>query len=197
MHKTRDNPVSEGMCSLNSLKASMLRCIGSGLFFQHLQHKASQFYGRKMIGYRLNNAQKIAETYRWISSCACFKPDRQSSPHLQPIDGLIFEKNDSTSTYIQSGSTIQLKKAEAVFIQAIRYHHLVIDYKGRMLARSHLTKREGEILRQIQKCLSNAEIARELSISVRTVEKHCQNMFEKLEVENRNALIHLIATHEM
>lgn len=50
-----------------------------------------------------------------------------------------------------------------------------------------LTKRETETYRWICEGKSNDEIATILSTSVRTVSKHCQNVFAKLGVENRKA----------
>ncbi len=50
-----------------------------------------------------------------------------------------------------------------------------------------LTKREQEVLEWIAEGKTNPEIALLLSISNRTVEKHCERIYEKLGVENRIA----------
>jgi two-component system, NarL family, nitrate/nitrite response regulator NarL len=50
---------------------------------------------------------------------------------------------------------------------------------------SRLTAREQEIIRLIDKGLSNKEIARHLSIEVRTVKNHVHNVLEKLQVHRR------------
>ncbi|MEM7010176.1 MAG: helix-turn-helix transcriptional regulator [Verrucomicrobiota bacterium] len=50
-----------------------------------------------------------------------------------------------------------------------------------------LTKRQLEILKWIAEGKSNSEIAIILEISPRTVEKHCENIFEKLGVDSRLA----------
>lgn len=50
---------------------------------------------------------------------------------------------------------------------------------------SRLTAREREILALIDEGLSNKEIARRLSIEVRTVKNHVHNMLEKLQVHSR------------
>lgn len=52
---------------------------------------------------------------------------------------------------------------------------------------AELTKREREIHRWICDGKSNDEIATILGISDRTVSKHCENIFRKLNVENRKA----------
>lgn len=50
-----------------------------------------------------------------------------------------------------------------------------------------VTARELEVLRQVAAGRTNREIAEELSISVRTVERHLGNIFTKLDVPNRAA----------
>ena len=52
-------------------------------------------------------------------------------------------------------------------------------------ARAELTEREREVLRLIADGKENAQIAKELFISVQTVKKHVSNILAKLEVENR------------
>lgn len=51
-----------------------------------------------------------------------------------------------------------------------------------------LTRRERDIVRLVRRDLSNDEIARELAISKRTVEKHLENIFRKLELKSRSDL---------
>lgn len=52
-----------------------------------------------------------------------------------------------------------------------------------------LTRRERDIVRLVRRDLSNDEIARELDISKRTVEKHLENIFRKLEIRSRADLV--------
>ena len=51
-----------------------------------------------------------------------------------------------------------------------------------------LTNREAELAVQIEKGLSNGEIAAELNISETTVKKHVSNIFEKLGVNKREQI---------
>jgi DNA-binding CsgD family transcriptional regulator len=51
-----------------------------------------------------------------------------------------------------------------------------------------LTRREREIVELATHDASNAEIARRLSISVRTVETHLQHVYEKLGINSRQDL---------
>jgi DNA-binding CsgD family transcriptional regulator len=58
-----------------------------------------------------------------------------------------------------------------------------------------LTRREAEVLHWLGEGKSNGEIAVLLGISVRTVERHCGNIFAKLGVENRFGAT-LLARHQ-
>ncbi len=53
------------------------------------------------------------------------------------------------------------------------------------LEEKRLSRREEEILRWVGEGKTNDEIATILGISNRTVEKHLENIFEKLGVHNR------------
>ena len=50
-----------------------------------------------------------------------------------------------------------------------------------------LTSREAEVLRWVAAGKSDAQIGAILGISARTAQKHLQNLYEKLGVENRTA----------
>ena len=52
-----------------------------------------------------------------------------------------------------------------------------------------ITKREEEILKLIAQEYSNPEIAKELFISIRTVDTHRRNLLEKLQVKNTAGLV--------
>jgi DNA-binding NarL/FixJ family response regulator len=57
--------------------------------------------------------------------------------------------------------------------------------RGRPVHPAGLTPREAEILTLIAAARSNAEIADELFLSVRTVERHLTNMYNKIGVTSR------------
>lgn len=56
---------------------------------------------------------------------------------------------------------------------------------GTAVARTELSDRETEVLRLIANGKDNAEIARELHISPKTVKNHISNILMKLQIENR------------
>lgn len=59
-----------------------------------------------------------------------------------------------------------------------------------------LSNREAEITYYISKGLSNQQIADRLYVSINTVKTHVKNIFNKLEVNNRIALINMIKQDE-
>ena len=52
-------------------------------------------------------------------------------------------------------------------------------------AESELTSRELEVLRLVARGLTNYQIARQLGLSVRTVEAHLTHVYTKLDVNSR------------
>jgi len=65
---------------------------------------------------------------------------------------------------------------------------LVLDEPRRVRA-AGLTAREVEVLRHVANGLTNAEIAANLAVSRRTVEKHLERAYAKLRVETRTAAV--------
>jgi DNA-binding CsgD family transcriptional regulator len=61
-----------------------------------------------------------------------------------------------------------------------------------LVERLGLTEREAEVLHWVVEGKSNSETAIILDISVRTVDKHLQNVFSKLGVENRSAALRVV-----
>jgi DNA-binding NarL/FixJ family response regulator len=52
-----------------------------------------------------------------------------------------------------------------------------------------LSAREREVIRWISQGLNSAEVAKQLSITYNTVETHIKNIFHKLNVSNRHAMV--------
>jgi DNA-binding NarL/FixJ family response regulator len=59
-----------------------------------------------------------------------------------------------------------------------------------------LTEREANVLARVGDGETNAMVADGLSISVRTVEKHLQHVYDKLGVDNRTAAVNLVSQME-
>jgi DNA-binding NarL/FixJ family response regulator len=64
----------------------------------------------------------------------------------------------------------------------------IADISDKLL---NLTRRERQIAEMVQRRLSNSRIARELGISVRTVENHLYIIYDKTGVKDRRELEHL------
>jgi DNA-binding NarL/FixJ family response regulator len=60
-----------------------------------------------------------------------------------------------------------------------------------------LSAREAEVLRLVAKGLTNAQIATELSISPRTVDRHLNSIYRKLGVSSRAAATRFAAEHNL
>ncbi len=60
-----------------------------------------------------------------------------------------------------------------------------------------LTPREIEVLRLAASGLSNAEIAEELALSLRTVQNHLYSIYSKLGVKSRMAAARFATDHKL
>jgi DNA-binding NarL/FixJ family response regulator len=69
-----------------------------------------------------------------------------------------------------------------------RFAHPPVEPCGES-ALDQLTERELEVLRLAARGLSNKDIARELVLSVRTVQGHLQNVFDKMQVGSRTEAV--------
>ena len=78
----------------------------------------------------------------------------------------------------------------AFFSDEVR-SRLVVDSSGAKLAEesksraSTLTSREVEVLRYIAKGLSKKEVAQTMHLSVKTIDRHCANLMQKLDIHDR------------
>ena len=66
--------------------------------------------------------------------------------------------------------------------------------ESQLLTDAGVSEREAEVLALVGEHLTNAEIARRLFISVRTVESHVSSLLRKLDVADRRGLADLAAT---
>jgi DNA-binding NarL/FixJ family response regulator len=66
-----------------------------------------------------------------------------------------------------------------------------LQNEGKVELQSRLSPREAEILQELESGASNIEIAQRLFLSENTVKHHLHNIFEKLEVSNRQSAVAL------
>ncbi len=64
-------------------------------------------------------------------------------------------------------------------------------------AEYHLTKREIEILRLVATGMTDAQVAEQLILSPRTISKHLESIYSKLNVNSRTAATHFALSHKM
>ena len=97
-------------------------------------------------------------------------------------------KNDSPKQIIEGTKTVA---SGDTYISAEMLKKLPAHYnrEGADINRVHLTPREIEILESLIKYLTSKEIGQRLGIGHRTVEKHLQNLHEKLNLRSKDSLI--------
>ncbi|MEE8389185.1 MAG: response regulator transcription factor [Anaerolineae bacterium] len=92
-------------------------------------------------------------------------------------------------------AAIRVAAAGDVFLHPLIAGTLVQDYLRRVRSGAEhesydgLTPRQREVLTLIAEGLSNQSIATQLGISIRTVERHRENIMERLNLHNRTALV--------
>jgi DNA-binding NarL/FixJ family response regulator len=128
-----------------------------------------------------------------------------ASPHIRILMVTLYEDSESVFTAIRAGARGYLLKdagademtraiqavgrGEAIFSPSIA--NRLIDYFASPFPAvpedvfPALTDREREILQLIAQGKSNAEIARHLSLSVKTVQNYVSNIYSKLQVADR------------
>jgi len=129
----------------------------------------------------------------------------QSSPHISVVVLTMMEDEDSVFAAVRAGARGYLLKGarrgeiiraiEAVGAGEVIFGPGIADrmmtfFRGPRTrpmsdAFPQLTERERVILGLIADGLENAEIARELGLSVKTVRNHASNIFAKLQVAHR------------
>ncbi|HEX9438120.1 MAG TPA: response regulator transcription factor [Roseiflexaceae bacterium] len=129
----------------------------------------------------------------------------QTSPHIRVLVVTLFEDDDSVFTALRAGARGYVLKdvdeaemlraiqavghGEAIFSPSIATR--VLDFFAATRPAVHkevfptLTEREREILHLIAQGHTNADIARELALSAKTVGNYVSNIYSKLQVADR------------
>ena len=99
-----------------------------------------------------------------------------------------------TSAHCLSEAIREVQKGHTFFSPSIakqhRHHHQpMIDIKGRAKTKdTKLTSREVEVLQEIAEGAANKQIAADLGISIKTVEKHRDHLMHKLDIHDTAGL---------
>lgn len=113
-------------------------------------------------------------------------------------------RGERVLAFVLTRRDVDFTDEDVAFVEAAR-PHLIQAYRNalehstllRRLGRSSavpvkdlrahgLTKREAEVLRHVAAGRSNADVAEELALSARTVQKHLENAYRKLGVSSRS-----------
>jgi DNA-binding NarL/FixJ family response regulator len=134
----------------------------------------------------------------------------QTSPHIGILVLTMFEDDDSVFAAMCAGARGYLVKGahKAEILRAIRgvsdgeaifgpviarrlmqYFSVARSAAQPMVSLPELTNREREVLQLIADYQTNAEIARRLGLSEKTVRNHVSNIFSKLQVVDRGQAI--------
>jgi two-component system response regulator NreC len=135
---------------------------------------------------------------------------KAEKPDIAVLAVSIHEGTDYFFQMLQAGSSGYVPKRAApddllrairtvaegnVFLEPGIAKELVADYLERVEEGSErdsyngLTERECEVLTHIAEGQTNREIGQDLDISVKTVERHCENIMRKLNLHNRTELV--------
>ena len=99
-----------------------------------------------------------------------------------------------TSAHVLSKAVREVQKGNTFFSPSIarrlQYHHKQSPGHGERVRKkkSRLSSREAEVLQLIAEGRANKQVAVELGISVKTVEKHRQRLMEKLNIHDTAGL---------
>ena len=168
---------------LINLKTLLLKQVGTQSFSKVLRASIKTFLGEELMGFRILSSNGQLKSYIWDEDTSVYLHDLKSRTHL--THRMDFVPNDPKLSIDLDPS----KRDEliSVFYRSICYHYLLTNQTDE-LEKTNLTTREKEILKHILEGSSNRDIANHLGIRYRTVEKHCENIYKKLGVENRNSL---------
>jgi DNA-binding CsgD family transcriptional regulator len=97
----------------------------------------------------------------------------------------IFVRDGLLVSFVLNRSRRDFSDRERTLLDLLRPHLARLYRRTRVADR--LSAREGEVLHWIAQGKSDAQIGAILGISARTVQKHLQNLYAKLGVENRTA----------
>jgi DNA-binding NarL/FixJ family response regulator len=131
---------------------------------------------------------------------------RQQFPAIAVLILSMHDKLEYVTQAIQAGARgYVLKDApgkdivfaiETVMAGGIYYSANLAQQLAKPMAQdNHLTTREAEVLRHLANGESNKHIARQLDLSVRTVETHRLNIKRKLGIEGQAELIKFAVQH--
>lgn len=168
-------------------------------------NQKAEEYCRKLTGSSLQKEHNPAVPHLLLEDCFALREDSR----MAPSDWRVFPKyrvlEDIHSKPFSVHSRVLPKTINpdgralfAVSIEQLAEDQTKLppgdDEKLKSVYR--LSEREVEVVCRVCEGLRNSEIAERLFISEITVKKHIQNIFDKMGVQSRSALIHKVLTSE-
>lgn len=140
-----------------------------------------------------NNVWYIIYVYLW--NISFLLPKGEKIRGLKPLDGVLFYVLIlillDMYQFREAYQTEKSSQAGAHNTVKVRENQLETLAQAKQL-----TKRETEIFYLLYQGASYAEISEKLVISVNTVKRHCSNIYQKLEIKNRNQIPMLVEKKE-
>jgi DNA-binding CsgD family transcriptional regulator len=132
---------------------------------------------------------------RWFPGQVAAGLPQQVGDWLHSLDGEAARRPTWPLVFEEGGRRLVLRRLQAVRPSDQDVLHVSEHPAGRSgqdLARLGLSRRQAEVVRMAAAGRSNAEIARDLGLSVRTIEGHMGQALERLGVRSRTAAANLI-----
>jgi len=154
--------------------------------------------GNKIVKFELvESARSYMSQHQYHDSSVYSEVYKHLEIEDQMVSQLILRKDGGVILSVNRDATFtEQDKLKLAILNAnleTRLRQLQRDAAGiaeKMLGlKASLTRRELEVLQWTSQGKSNVEIATILGISKRTIDKHVQNIFEKLHVENRKQIM--------
>ena len=124
----------------------------------------------------------------------------------RPVDdAIVFQLRDQTvdDLIAEVDRALSRRPAARVLMTAMSSHATVVAEVISIIRHgeprtpvTHLTARETEVLAHIRRGHTNREIATQLGVSLSTINKHVENMLEKLPARNRAQAVAEAASYD-
>jgi len=176
--------LASGRREVYGLPAGTLSADERAAFDRHFhQHPLVRFHGYQGggVAQRISDSVPFAEFRKSALYNEYYRRVRIDHALALPIyvrDGLLV-------SFVLNRARRDFSDRERALLDLLRPHLARVYQRARISGQ--LTTREAEVLRWVAAGKSDAQIGAILGISARTVQKHLQNVYDKLGVENRTA----------
>ncbi len=208
-HALEDLEFRKSICVKEDIFKAVETCVCGGLIvlddswnLLYANHKAEDFC-RKLTGCSLRKDRVPALPRPLLEDCLALKEQARAVsadcpvlPRFRVLKGFYSKPFSLHSQVLSRTVNPDCRMLFMVSIEEIddgRTRSLT-GGEERLKSAYHLSEREVEIVGKVCEGLRNSEIAERLFISEITVKKHMQNIFDKIGIQSRSALIHKVLT---